>query len=258
MPANVAAPVVLGPDGLTATAHKFGLWSVLMPTLDNGRWVDGLTINDVPSTAVNASEMVDCAPGYVDIDWDAITQTSGIGHDIEARELVTALGCKLLSIEDTKAKAISLFNRLEQSGHEKILGDVAYTDGTVGTAAAEASVEDALADVLDAWYTANGTQAIVHASPGVATLLGSHVLNRTDHAELRTGEKLVIGAGYTALTPAHALFVTGDLILRQSTSQTFEVANKTNNDLTIGVHRTVLVGSTTPMIYADLAASITP
>lgn len=256
MPASIAAPVILGPDGITHTPHKFGLFSAVKPTAAfSGRWGMGVTIDDLCGQTVGNAAVV-CAPGGQVIDWGALAVDSGIGEDIEAREIIYALRCKMLDRDATVTKATNAFGRLEQVGYEKILGDVAYTDGTVSGGADVTSVEAALAELLNDWYTVNPGQAIVHVTPNVATLLKSHVVNRTDHAELRTGEKLVIGAGYTN---RNAMFASADLVAYETPNWVQDIPNTTNNDLTVLVRKTALVGSLCPMIYADLASTgLTP
>lgn len=256
MPANVSAPIVLDPGDLTATPHKFGLFSALNRGTGPRHWATGVTVNDLCAQGVPASEAVICAPGYTDIDWDAITADSGIGIDIEARELVLPIGCKMLGMEDTKVKARSLFTRIEQSGWERVLADVAYTDGTGAGGADVTNVVTGMAALLDAWYALNGTQAIVHASPGVATWLSAAGLvnNRTSHAELDTGERLVIGGGYKFVTGhPNVLFASADLVGYEAPMNEFEVANTATNDYTFVINKTILVGSQCPMIYVDLA-----
>jgi len=251
----VEAPIVLGPDeGLTHTPHKFGLFSAVKPTAAyGGRWGMGVTINDLCGVDAPDAQDVQCLPGGTDIDWDAIVQDSGIGGDIEAKEMVLPIKCKMVGMEDTKAKAVSLFARVEQNGYERILATDAYAGGTGVGGADVANVETALATALQAWYVDNGEQAIVHASPAVATMLGSHVVNRTDHAELRTGERLVIGGGYSLTGQPNTLFVTGDLLAFEGPKATIEVPNYTNNDYVVIVRKTVLVGSQCPAIFVDIA-----
>lgn len=256
MPVSVSAPLAVDLSEVAdASPHKFGIFSAFDPkTVNPERWSEGLALDHVCALPF-ADQPVLCVPGGQSIDWTAFAATLGDGTVYEPRLLVYGLNCVIPQMQHTKDKLAEAFPTVEQAGWEKALSDRVVADGAVAASAAlQANVTIALAVLLRDFYgTITKTEAVVHASPDVATLLSDSLVRVGTHLETKTGERFVVGTGY----PAATLFATGALFGYRGATQAFEVLNHTSNDHYAYVARNILIGSICNPMRVNLTTPLT-
>ena len=122
-----------------------------------------------------------------------------------------------------------------------------------------AGARNALAVALSKWKSP--VEPIVHMTPNVAVALGSTIQNKTSHIELRTGERVAVGYGYSDEITDDTegwIALTGPVVVRYGTSINSEPAlSRDDNTVLALAERPYAIGHLCKAIHVTVNDVVT-